>query len=85
MKNWDRRIRVAWEVLIGKKCLLTDAATKVVYVQDSGPEGKLVQLLYFEGRIIGLDNNGSLWQITADISHTFPTIQLWMDQPTVRR
>ena len=85
MSDWKRRIRVAWQVLTGSKCLLTDATNQVVYVQSAGPEGKLVQLLSWRDQVLALDNNGSIWMLSADFSSTFPTIQLWMDQPTVRR
>lgn len=61
MKGWKRRIKTTWQVLCGKKCLLTDAANKIIYVQDAGPSGKIVQLQPWRDQILVLDNNGSIW------------------------
>ena len=61
MSDWKRRIRVAWQVLSGKKCLLTDARSQVIYVQSAGPEGKIVHLLNWRDQVLALDNNGSIW------------------------
>jgi hypothetical protein len=84
MKKWKRRIQTAWKVLTGKQCLLTDAATKVVYVQSDGPNGKIVQLIPWRDQILALDNNGSILLINPAYDPTLPQIQLWMKEPRVR-
>lgn len=82
MRDWKRRIRVAWEVLIGKKCLLTDA--KVVYVQSAGPEGKLVQLVPWRDQVLALDNNGSIWLMDFGYRSLDVKIQFLMESPRRR-
>jgi alpha-tubulin suppressor-like RCC1 family protein len=61
MRSWKRRIATAWKVLTGKQCLLTDAATRFVYVQHPGRDGQIVQLATYQDRILALDNNGDVW------------------------
>jgi len=84
MAKWKRRIHTAWKVLTGKQCLLTDATSKIVYVRDSGPDGKIVQLVPWRDQILALDNNGSILLIDSGYNPTFPTISLWMKEPRVR-
>jgi hypothetical protein len=85
MNKWKRRIATAWKVLTGKQCLLTDAATKVVYVQRDGPNGKIVQLVPWRDQILALDNNGSILLIHTGYDNLDPMIQLWMHEPRVSR
>ena len=84
MRKWKRRFQTAWKVLTGKQCLLADATQKIVYVQNSGPDGKIVQLVPWRDQILALDNNGSILLIASDFNGTFPSIQLWMKEPRVR-
>jgi len=84
MKDWKRRIRVAWEVLIGKKHLLTDARTQVVYVQSAGPEGKLVQLVPWRDQVLALDNSGSIWLMDFGYGSLDVRIQFLMESPRRR-
>jgi hypothetical protein len=84
MRKWKRRFQTAWKVLTGKQCLLADATQKIVYVQNSGPDGKIVQLVPWRDQILALDNNGSILLIASDFNETFPSIQLWMKEPRVR-
>ena len=84
MKDWARRIKVAWQVLIGRKCLLTDARTQTVYVQSSGPEGKLVQLVPWRDQILALDNTGSIWLMDCGYSPLDIKIQFLMESPRRR-
>jgi hypothetical protein len=84
VKKWKRRIATAWKVLMGKQCLLTDAATQIVYVRDSGPDGKIIQLVPWRDQILALDNNGSILIIEAGYDRElFPKFQLWMQEPRV--
>ena len=83
MTKWKLRFKTAWKVLTGKQCLLADATQKIVYVQNSGPDGKIVQLVPWRDQILALDNNGSILLIDADF-HAIPYIQLWMKEPRVR-
>jgi len=76
MNKWKRRIATAWKVLTGKQCLLTDAATKVVYVQRDGPNGKIVQLVPWRDQILALDSNGSILLIHTGYDNLDPMIQL---------
>ena len=86
MGKMKRRIATAWKVLTGKQCLLGDAKSNIVYVQASGPDGKIVQLVPWRDQILALDNNGSILVIEAGYDRDlFPTIQLWMDSPRVSR
>jgi hypothetical protein len=86
MGKMKRRIQTAWMVLTGKQCLLGDAKSNIVYVQASGPDGKIVQLVPWRDQILALDNNGSILVIEAGYDRDlFPTIQLWMDSPRVSR
>jgi hypothetical protein len=65
---------------------LGDAKSNIVYVQASGPDGKIVQLVPWRDQILALDNNGSILVIEAGYDRDlFPTIQLWMDSPRVSR
>ncbi len=84
MRKWKRRFQTAWKVLTGKQCLLADATQKIVYVQNSGPDGKIVQLVPWRDQILALDNNGSILLIDSDFNRTFPSIQIWMKEPRVR-
>ena len=83
MKSWKLRIKTAWDVLRGRKCLLTAATQQIIYVHSSGPEGKIVQLVPWRDQILALDSNGSILLIDSDYSSTFPIIQLWMKEPRV--
>jgi hypothetical protein len=82
MTKWKLRIKTAWDVLLGRKCLLTTATQQIIYVHSSGPDGKIVQLVPWRDQILALDNNGSILLIDAD-SHAIPYIQLWMKEPRV--
>jgi hypothetical protein len=84
LSKWQRRIQTAWKVLTGQQCLLTDAATNLVYVRDSGPDGKIVQLIPWRDQVLALDSNGSILLIDAGYNPAFPTIQLWMKEPRIR-
>jgi len=81
MSDWKRRIRVAWQVLCGRKCLLTDASNKVIYVQDSGPEGKFVQLMPWRDQVLALDNNGRIWMLDLSYGVNDFKVQLVMESP----
>lgn len=85
MKKWKRRILTAWWVLIGKQCLLTSATSQTIYVHDSGPEGKIVQLAPFRDEILGLDNKGSIWLMRSMYGNPFDfQIQLLVESPRGR-
>jgi hypothetical protein len=84
MNKWKRRIATAWKVLTGKQCLLGDAKSNIVYVQASGPDGKIVQLVPWRDQILALDSNGSILLIKCDYDPSMPTIQLWMQEPRLR-
>ena len=85
MNKWKRRIKTAWMVLTGKQCLLGDAKSNIVYVQASGPDGKIVQLVPWRDQILALDNNGSILLINCGYDLNWPIIQLWMKEPRVSR
>jgi hypothetical protein len=84
MGKWKRRFQTAWKVLTGEQCLLTDAATRIVYVQYPGRDGQIVQLVPWRDQILAFDNNGSILLIDSDFNGTFPSIQIWMKEPRVR-
>lgn len=64
MKELKNRLLTAWWVLIGKRCLLTAATQQVIYVQEPGRDGHIVQLVTYRDCILALDNNGSIWALT---------------------
>ena len=70
---------------MGQMCLLTDAATKTVYVRDSGPDGKIVQLIPWRDQILALDSNGSILLIDSSYNPASPTVSLWMEEPRIRK
>lgn len=63
MKNWKRRLKLAWRVLWGWQVSLTDGRTQRIYVQDPGPPGKLISLTYYQGGLLGLTADGSLYRV----------------------
>ena len=85
MSKWKRRIATVWKVLTGKQCLLGDAKSNIVYVQASGPDGKIVQLIPWRDQILALDNNGSILLIHTGYDNLDPMIQLWMQEPRIIR
>ena len=85
MGKMKRRIQTAWKVLTGKQCLLGDAKSNIVYVQASGPDGKIVQLVPWRDQILALDSNGSILLIHTGYNNLDPMIQLWMHEPRVSR
>jgi alpha-tubulin suppressor-like RCC1 family protein len=86
MRSWKRRIATAWKVLTGKQCLLTDAATRFVYVQHPGRDGQIVQLATSQDRILALDNNGDVWMMRElEYGSSNFQIQFLMESPRRRR
>ncbi len=86
MRKWKRRFQTAWKVLTGKQCLLADATQKIVYVQNSGPDGKIVQLVPYQDRILVLDNNGAIWRLRElEYGSSNFQIQFLMESPRLRR
>jgi hypothetical protein len=86
VNKWQSRIATAWKVLTGRHLLLTDAKTKVVYVQSDGPSGKIVQLIPWRDQLLALDNNGSILQIATGFDRDlYPAIQMWMREPRFPR
>ncbi len=86
MRKWKRRFQTAWKVLTGKQCLLADATQKIVYVQNSGPDGKIVQLVTYRDCILALDNNGAIWALT-ELTYGSGDFQIsfLMESPRLRR
>ena len=68
------RLSKAWKALTEK--------TPVVYAYDSTP--RLVQLQYYEGMILGLSNQGDLYEIKFDYPQMLPTITKLMRNPLRR-
>ena len=84
MRKWKRRFQTAWKVLTGEQCLLADATQKIVYVQNSGPDGKIVQLVPWRDQILALDNTGAIWIIDNTYGSSFFQIQHVMESPRRR-
>ena len=84
MKDWKRRIKAAWQVLIGKKCLSIEGRVQTVYVQNSGPEGKLVQLVPWREQVLALDNTGAIWLMDFGYGSLDVRIQFLMESPRRR-
>lgn len=66
--KWKNRIAVAWKALMG-----------VSEVADYGP-WRLISLTYFEGKLIGLDGLGRLYELRVDYSGMM-SISIIMENP----
>ena len=84
MKSWKLRIKTAWDVLRGRKCLLTAATQQVIYVSEGRP-GRIVQLTYYRDDILALDNEGNIWLIKTLYGSSDFQIKLLMESPRLRR
>jgi len=61
VKNFFYRVRVAWNVLRGRVYLPENRTEYVIDRPDY-----LVQLVYFQDGLIGLDGLGGLWKIAVE-------------------
>ena len=83
MRQWKLRIKTAWDVLLGRKCLLTAATQQVIYVREGRP-GTIVQLTYYRDDILALDNDGTIWLMKSGYRSNEFQIQRLMESPRSR-